>query len=229
MGLIGCDVVIVETVGVGQSEVEIAQGADYVMVVLAPGQGDSVQMLKAGLMEAGDMFVVNKADRPGAAQLHQQLLAALQTSWMARRDLAHPSLDAASRPAAPLEHPHGTKCDLPPDGSILDDADFPPVFLTSASNHEGIPELADALESITARKADQWRTNRHEQALEEIRQAVLDEVRRRVSEVIGRNGTSVVRTLPVLAGEVSLKSLVDEVMQESVNRANQVSLPRSST
>ena len=58
------------------------------------------------------------------------------------------------------------------------------------------------------------------QALEEIRQAVLEEVRRRVSDVIGRNGTSDVRTLPVLAGEVSLKKLVDEVMQESVNRAS---------
>ena len=63
--------VIVETVGVGQSEVEIAKNADLVIVVLAPGQGDSIQMLKAGLMEAGDLFVVNKADRPDAAHLHQ--------------------------------------------------------------------------------------------------------------------------------------------------------------
>ncbi len=220
MGLIGCDVVIVETVGVGQSEVEIAQSADYVMIVLAPGQGDSVQMLKAGLMEAGDMFVVNKADRPGAEQLHQQLLSALQTGWLARQDLAHPSLEATRRAAAPLDQPHVTKCDLPPDGSHQEDADFPPVFLCSASNHEGIRELADALEAIAARNADQWRVKRHEQALDEIRQAVLEEVRRRVSEVIGANGASTVRTLPVLAGETSLKNLVDEVMQESVSRTS---------
>jgi len=220
MGLIGCDVVIVETVGVGQSEVEIAQSADYVMIVLAPGQGDSVQMLKAGLMEAGDMFVVNKADRPGVAQLHQQLLSALQTGWMARRDLAHPAREAAHRDALPLDQPHVTKCDLPPDGSHQEDADFPPVFLCSASNHEGVRELADALEAIAARNADGWRAKRHAQALEEIRQAVLEEVRRRVSEVIGSNGASVVRTLPVLAGEASLKSLVDEVMQESVSRTS---------
>ncbi len=220
MGLIGCDVVIVETVGVGQSEVEIAQSADFVMVVLAPGHGDSVQMLKAGLMEAGDMFVVNKADRPGAAQLHQQLLSALQTSWMARLDLAHPASDDVHRAALPSQHPHGTKCDLPPDGRFENDADFPPIFLCSASNHEGVRELADAIEAITARKADDWRAGRHQQALEEIRQAVLEEVRRRVSEVIGANGASAVRTLPVLTGEVSLKNLVDEVMQESVSRAS---------
>jgi putative protein kinase ArgK-like GTPase of G3E family len=171
-------------------------------------------------MEAGDMFVVNKADRPGAAQLHQQLLSALQTSWMARLDLAHPASDDVHRAALPSQHPHGTKCDLPPDGSFENDVDFPPIFLCSASNHEGVRELADAIEAITARKADDWRAGRHQQALEEIRQAVLEEVRRRVSEVIGTNGASAVRTLPVLAGEVSLKSLVDEVMQESVSRAS---------
>jgi LAO/AO transport system kinase len=64
MGLIGCDLVLLETVGVGQSEVEVAGVADLVMVVMAPGQGDSVQMLKAGLMEVGDIFAINKADRP---------------------------------------------------------------------------------------------------------------------------------------------------------------------
>ena len=65
LGLIGCELVILETVGVGQSEVEVARVADLVLIVLAPGQGDSIQLLKAGLMEIGDVFAVNKADRPG--------------------------------------------------------------------------------------------------------------------------------------------------------------------
>jgi LAO/AO transport system kinase len=78
LGLIGCRVVIVETVGVGQSEVEIARVADRVGVVLAPGAGDSIQMLKAGLMEVGDIFIVNKADTEGAAVLHRSLLQALR-------------------------------------------------------------------------------------------------------------------------------------------------------
>ena len=62
----GCDVVLVETVGVGQSEVEIAGMADTTLVLLAPGMGDGIQAAKAGILEVGDVFVVNKADRDGA-------------------------------------------------------------------------------------------------------------------------------------------------------------------
>ena len=63
----GFDVILVETVGVGQSEVHIASLADTVLVLLAPGMGDSIQAAKAGVLEIGDVFVVNKADRDGAA------------------------------------------------------------------------------------------------------------------------------------------------------------------
>lgn len=63
----GCDVIIVETVGVGQSEIEIAGLADTSIVLLAPGMGDGIQAAKAGILEIGDIFVVNKADRDGAA------------------------------------------------------------------------------------------------------------------------------------------------------------------
>ncbi|MDW6059869.1 methylmalonyl Co-A mutase-associated GTPase MeaB [Streptomyces sp. FXJ1.4098] len=62
----GCDVVLVETVGVGQSEVEIAAQADTSVVMLAPGMGDGIQAAKAGILEIGDVYVVNKADREGA-------------------------------------------------------------------------------------------------------------------------------------------------------------------
>ncbi|MGN6301037.1 MAG: methylmalonyl Co-A mutase-associated GTPase MeaB [Angustibacter sp.] len=62
----GCDVILVETVGVGQSEVEIAGLADTTLVLLAPGMGDGIQAAKAGILEVGDVFVVNKADRDGA-------------------------------------------------------------------------------------------------------------------------------------------------------------------
>lgn len=64
----GCDVVLVETVGVGQSEVEVAAMADTTLVLLAPGMGDGIQAAKAGILEVGDVFVVNKSDRDGAAQ-----------------------------------------------------------------------------------------------------------------------------------------------------------------
>lgn len=69
----GRDVVIVETVGVGQDEIEIARLADVTLVVLVPGMGDDVQALKAGLMEIADVFVINKADLPGADKLEREL------------------------------------------------------------------------------------------------------------------------------------------------------------
>ena len=62
----GCDVVLVETVGVGQSEVEVARTADTTVVLLAPGMGDAIQAAKAGILEVGDVYVVNKAGRDGA-------------------------------------------------------------------------------------------------------------------------------------------------------------------
>lgn len=72
--------VFLETVGVGQSEIEIAQMADTVILVLTPGLGDSVQALKAGIMEVPDIFVINKADHPAARTLHQHLRSMLTLS-----------------------------------------------------------------------------------------------------------------------------------------------------
>jgi LAO/AO transport system kinase len=74
----GFDIIIFETVGVGQSELDIAQAADTTIVVLVPESGDSVQAMKAGLMEIADFFVLNKSDRPGS----QQSYTALQTILM---------------------------------------------------------------------------------------------------------------------------------------------------
>jgi LAO/AO transport system kinase len=68
-----CDPILVETVGVGQSEVEVASEADTTIVLLAPGMGDGIQAAKAGILEVGDVFVVNKADRDGAAQTAREL------------------------------------------------------------------------------------------------------------------------------------------------------------
>ncbi len=69
----GCDVVLIETVGVGQSEVDVVALADTTVVLLAPGMGDGVQAAKAGILEVADVFVVNKADREGAAQAARDL------------------------------------------------------------------------------------------------------------------------------------------------------------
>ena len=74
----GCDVVLLETVGVGQSEVEVAGIADTTVVLLAPGMGDGIQAAKAGILEVADVLVVNKADREGADRTVRDLRHAVQ-------------------------------------------------------------------------------------------------------------------------------------------------------
>jgi LAO/AO transport system kinase len=82
--------ILIETVGVGQDEIDIVRLADCVLVLLVPGLGDDVQNMKAGLMEIGDIFVLNKSDREGADRLEQQLHAML--SLVAPRDGWHPPI-----------------------------------------------------------------------------------------------------------------------------------------
>jgi LAO/AO transport system kinase len=73
MDAAGYDPVIIETVGVGQDEIDVARAADCVAVVLVPGMGDDIQAIKAGILEIADLFVINKADRPGAERVQADL------------------------------------------------------------------------------------------------------------------------------------------------------------
>ncbi len=86
----GFDKVIVETVGVGQDEVEIVKTADVSVVVLVPGMGDDIQAIKAGIMEIGDVFVINKADRDGVLRTEKELEALLSLAH--RPDFWHPPI-----------------------------------------------------------------------------------------------------------------------------------------
>jgi LAO/AO transport system kinase len=90
----GYDVVFVETVGVGQAEVEVAAATDTAVVVIAPGMGDAVQIAKAGILEAADVFVVNKADRDGAPDVAKELRQMLHLG--AARDWEPPVLMATA-------------------------------------------------------------------------------------------------------------------------------------
>jgi LAO/AO transport system kinase len=78
MDAFGFDVILIETVGVGQSEIAIAELAQTTLVALQPGSGDSIQVLKAGIMEIADVFVVNKADHPMANQLRREIRSAME-------------------------------------------------------------------------------------------------------------------------------------------------------
>jgi LAO/AO transport system kinase len=137
----GKDVVIVETVGVGQDEIEVAALAHSVVVVAVPGLGDDVQAIKAGVLEIADVFAVNKADREGADRTVRDLQSMLElrrstaTRPMSAEDLAHhPSLAAGLAPTAPL-----------PERIERDAGWEPPIVKTVAVRNEGIGELAEAL------------------------------------------------------------------------------------
>jgi LAO/AO transport system kinase len=115
LGAFGFDWVVLETVGVGQSELEVAAIADTTVVVLTPGLGDGVQMIKAGIMEIADVFVVNKADLPGAQKTVQEVRSMLHmgprlrwvppivTAVAARDEGTQDLLDAVERHRAHLE------------------------------------------------------------------------------------------------------------------------------
>ena len=93
----GFDVVLVETVGVGQSEVEVAGLADTTVVLLAPGMGDGIQAAKAGILEVGDLYVVNKADRDGADVVRRELRSMLALSERPEGQWRRPVLKATAQ------------------------------------------------------------------------------------------------------------------------------------
>lgn len=140
--LAGFDPVVVETVGVGQVEVDVASAADTVLVVVTPGMGDAVQANKAGLLEVADLFAVNKSDRPDAAGVRRDLELMLDLSDLTGhgRRRHDTRTDGWSRPA---------------------------VVSTVATTGAGVDELADATDAhlaglaavgtLVARREDRWR------------------------------------------------------------------------
>ena len=137
MDAFGFDRVIIETVGVGQSELDVAAAADSTVVVLVPESGDSIQAMKAGLMEAADLFVINKADRPGADRIAReiQLMLHLRLGKALKNVPAHHGVDLkrTRRPAAQAV------TEAPGEWEI-------PVLQTVAEKATGVPELAETLD-----------------------------------------------------------------------------------
>jgi LAO/AO transport system kinase len=195
MGLIGCRRVVIETVGVGQSEVEIAQVADLVAVVLAPGQGDSIQMLKAGLMEAGDLFIVNKADRPGADTLHQQLLSML----------------SLRQPIGPAARCHGPELTIKGRPSVQ--VTQVPVFLTSANEATGIDAVLEHLQSCGDADAGRWKSRRRRGLWLELRDAIVARVAQRIRSRCGLNGVASATLASIVAGRSDIDQMANELMR----------------
>jgi len=135
----GFDLVLLETVGTGQSEVEVAATADTTVVLEAPDMGDEVQAIKAGLLEVADIVVVNKGDRPGAQRTAAQLRAMLTSTASPRVATASPR--AAT--AAGEEAAAGRACDEAADHPR---PKRPDVLVTTALTGEGVPALLAALD-----------------------------------------------------------------------------------
>jgi LAO/AO transport system kinase len=140
MDAFGFDRVILETLGVGQSELEIAVAADTTVVVLVPESGDGIQAMKAGLMEVADLFCVNKADRPGADRLVKEI-EVMKTIRAGRALRGIPRHHARAHGSAEVETDQGKEDEESESG----DWDVP-VFKTIATQGEGVEELAKRLD-----------------------------------------------------------------------------------
>lgn len=123
----GYDRTLVETVGVGQDEVDIVKAADVSVVVLVPGMGDDIQAIKAGIMEIGDIFVINKADRDGVERTERELITMLEMS----------------------ERPSGRPGEGRPDEG-REDVWTPAIVRTVATQDKGITEFVEAIENFAA-------------------------------------------------------------------------------
>jgi len=168
----GVERLLVETVGVGQSELDIARLADTSAVVLVPESGDSIQTLKAGVMEIADLFVVNKADRPGADRLRNdiELMLGLRSGATMRDVPAHHGVDLKRLNPAKVAREAAKAND--------EQRWMPPVLRTIGATGEGVPEFVDALERHFAYLEASGTLQRRRRA--RLRERVVDAVEQRV-------------------------------------------------
>jgi LAO/AO transport system kinase len=139
----GFDIVIVETVGAGQSEVDIARLAHTTLVVEAPGLGDDIQAIKAGILEIADILVINKADNPAVDATERALKTMLELAHPVKRVFLH----------------HGQAIEVPAHEQQQDGAIWLPLIRrTIATSASGLPELLEAIEShrIYLRESGDW-------------------------------------------------------------------------
>ncbi|WP_318566732.1 methylmalonyl Co-A mutase-associated GTPase MeaB [Salinigranum marinum] len=207
----GKDRIVIETVGAGQNEIDIVQTADSVVVLVQPGSGDDVQMLKAGILEIGDVFVVNKADMDGAARTVAELeeMIHLQREPTRNLDTGH----------------HGAAgADLGPNGEHGESADgedaaeraswTPEVVETVATGGEGIGDLIETLSAHreflenTGRLREKARTRYAEEIRTLVRSDVSDLVER---ELNARGGVERLAEA-VLDRETDPYTVADEVV-----------------
>ena len=140
MDAFGKDIIFVETVGVGQSEVDIVKAADTTMVVLIPGMGDDIQAIKAGILEIGDVFCVNKADHDGADKLVREI------NMMLDLDAREPAPAADSTRQALADQFHHMATQSQSAGGAVGNYWRPPIDKVIANQNVGVKELIESVE-----------------------------------------------------------------------------------
>ena len=145
----GYEIILVETVGAGQSEVDIAKAAHTTVVVEAPGLGDDIQAIKAGILEIADVFAVNKADREGAEHSVMALEMMLNLNHASRPTLHHGRLMQVESPPPPADEAVTWR---------------PPICKTIATRGEGVPALLEAVKAHRAHLEETHTLNLRERA-----------------------------------------------------------------
>ena len=194
--------VLVETVGVGQTELEIASTADTVAVVLVPESGDGIQAMKAGLMEIADLFVVNKADRIGADRMVREIRQALM-------------LRAGRAMHGGAGH-HGVELSGvgdAPGGTDVAAWDVP-VLKTSAGRGEGIDDFLDALLAHNRHLTETGRLEerREHRARSRVRDVIADRMRGRAEAFLASHPDLPRRIADVAAGRATAYGVADELI-----------------
>jgi LAO/AO transport system kinase len=215
----GFDRILVETVGVGQSELDVARMADSTVLVLVPESGDGIQALKSGVMEIADLFVVNKADRPGAEKLRQEIEVTLgiRRGNAFRNVPAHHGLKGRlERPA--VVTPGGEKSVSPEARPVRpaqgDSGWEQPVILTVAAKGEGVPELIEALDRHHAAlgQTGELAERRRRRLLDLTREVVDRATRRWVWEEARADRRIAERLDEIVAGRTSPYEVAAEVL-----------------
>lgn len=179
----GFDRIIVETVGVGQAEVEIASTAHTTLVVEAPGLGDEIQAIKAGILEIADILIVNKADRPGADKTIQALEMMLELEQGGSRQIRHHGqLIQMSPPAISSKNLQSEEPDQ--------DAWRVVVHKTIASTGAGVEELVHLLDQHRdwLHRSGQWQMRERLRAAHTLENILRAELTRRILARLPQNG-----------------------------------------
>lgn len=204
----GYDIIMIETVGAGQSEVDVARLAHTTIVVEAPGMGDDIQAIKAGILEIADILVINKADRPGVENTERALRSTLE--------LAHPTKRVSRH--------HGRTLDVDvPGSSNMQNARpvwIPPIHKTVSTEGKGFAELAEAIARHVQylHTSGDWTTRDRARLQAELEIALQETLVRRFMENVEQGQYEAI-VGQVLQRNLSPYEAVDSLLNEATQRA----------